>query len=91
MFPAVFFPRLNPVFIAIVLIVVLSFVNFYGISESVWINTVFTFIELAGMAIIILAGFWLGSPTNTNYFEIPDKTSSSHSLFSSTSSSQSTI
>ncbi len=86
---AVFFPQLNPVFIAIVLIVVLSFVNFYGISESVWINTVFTFIELAGLVIIILAGFWLGSPTNTNYFEIPDKTSSSHSLFSSTASSQS--
>ena len=69
-FTSVFFPQFHPVFIAIVLIVVLSFVNFYGISESVWINTVFTFIELAGLVIIILAGFWLGSPSNTNYFEI---------------------
>jgi APA family basic amino acid/polyamine antiporter len=32
---AVFFPQLNPLFIAIALIAVLSFVNFYSISESV--------------------------------------------------------
>jgi amino acid transporter len=43
----IFFPQLNLVFIAIALIAVLSFVNFYGISECVWINTAFTFIELA--------------------------------------------
>lgn len=36
-------------------------------------NTTFTFIELTGLLIIILAGFWLGSPGNTNYFEMPDK------------------
>ena len=74
-FTSVFFPQFHPVLVAIVLIAALSFVNFYGISESVWMNTAFTFIELAGLMIIILAGIWLGSPGNTNYFEMPDKKS----------------
>jgi basic amino acid/polyamine antiporter, APA family len=46
-FSTIFFPQFHPVLVAVVLITVLSFINFYGISESVWINTAFTFIELA--------------------------------------------
>jgi basic amino acid/polyamine antiporter, APA family len=68
-----FFPQFNPILVAIVLVAALSFVNFYGILQSVWMNTTFTFIELAGLVIIIIAGFWLGSPSTTNYFEVPDK------------------
>ncbi|HEX5978126.1 MAG TPA: APC family permease, partial [Nitrososphaeraceae archaeon] len=68
-----FFPQFNPILVAVVLVAALSFVNFYGIVQSVWMNTTFTFIELAGLAIIILAGFWFGSPNTTNYFEMPDK------------------
>lgn len=75
-----FFPQFNPILVAIVLVAALSFVNFYGIVQSVWMNTTFTFIELAGLAIIILAGFWLGSPNTTNYFEMPDLESSESSL-----------
>jgi APA family basic amino acid/polyamine antiporter len=74
-FTSVFYPQFHPILVAIVLIAALSVVNFYGISESVWMNTAFTFIELAGLAIIILAGFWLDSIGNTNYFEFPDKIS----------------
>jgi basic amino acid/polyamine antiporter, APA family len=74
-FTSIFYPQFHPVIVAIVLIGVLSIVNFWGISQSVWMNTVFTFIELAGLFIIILAGFWLGSPGSTNYFESPDKMS----------------
>jgi len=74
-FTSIFFPQFNPILVAIVLILALSFVNFYGISESVWMNITFTFIELIGLLIIILAGFWIGSPSNTNYFEMPDKIS----------------
>ena len=74
-FTSIFYPQFHPVIVAIVLIGVLSIVNFWGISQSVWMNTVFTFIELAGLFIIILAGFWLGSPGSTNYFETPDKMS----------------
>ena len=67
-----FFQQFNPILVAIVLVAALSFVNFYGIVQSVWMNTTFTFIELAGLAIIILAGFWFGSSSITNYFEMPD-------------------
>jgi APA family basic amino acid/polyamine antiporter len=74
-FTSIFYRQFHPIIVAIVLIGVLSLVNFWGISQSVWMNTAFTFIELAGLAIIILAGFWLGSPSNTNYFEIPEKKS----------------
>jgi APA family basic amino acid/polyamine antiporter len=34
-------------------------------------NTAFTFIELAGLAIIIFAGLWLGNPAAVNYYEVP--------------------
>jgi APA family basic amino acid/polyamine antiporter len=50
---------------------VLSFINFYGISESIKLNAAFTFIELAGLVLVVVAGFWLGSPVKTDYFEIP--------------------
>ncbi len=53
---------------------VLSFINFYGISESIKLNTAFTFIELAGLVLVVIAGFWLGSPEKTDYFEIPGDT-----------------
>jgi basic amino acid/polyamine antiporter, APA family len=69
----IFLPEVSTVIIAIVLISVLSLVNFYGISESIWINTIFTFVELAGLIIIIVAGLWFGSPTDVNYYEIPFK------------------
>jgi basic amino acid/polyamine antiporter, APA family len=75
----IFLPEVSTVIIAIVLISILSVVNFYGISESIWINTIFTFVELAGLVIIIIAGLWFGSPTTVNYYEIPFKNNlSSH-------------
>jgi basic amino acid/polyamine antiporter, APA family len=45
--------------------------TFYGISESIWTNVIFTLIELAGLAVVILAAFMLGSIVNTNYYEVP--------------------
>lgn len=65
------FSQVSPILIAIILMLVLSFINFYGISESIRVNTAFTFIELAGLVLIIIAGIWLGSPEKTDYFEIP--------------------
>lgn len=65
------FSQVSPILIAIILMLVLSFINFYGISESIRVNTAFTFIELAGLVLIIVAGIWLGSPEKTDYFEIP--------------------
>jgi len=54
---------------AIGLILVLSLVNFLGIKESSRINVIFTFIEIAGLFLIIFLGIpHLGS---VNYFEFP--------------------
>jgi basic amino acid/polyamine antiporter, APA family len=68
---AIAFSQFNPLLFAIILLLILSFVNFYGISESIKLNTIFTFIELAGLVLIVIIGLWLGSPIETDYFEIP--------------------
>ena len=46
---AIAFSQFNPILFAIILMLILSFINFYGISESIKLNTIFTFIELAGL------------------------------------------
>lgn len=54
---------------AIVLIAVLSALNFWGIKESAKANILFTLIELSGLLLIIfLAANYFGS---VNYFEAP--------------------
>ena len=58
------FPQFDPLLSAAALVLILSVVNFVGIKESVWMNTIFTFIELAGLAIIILAALLFGSTPN---------------------------
>jgi len=56
---------------AIVLIGILSIVNFVGIKESSWTNTVFTIIETAGLILVIIIGFTISEPQPVNYFESP--------------------
>lgn len=56
---------------AILLIGILSVVNFIGIKESSWANVVFTIIEAAGLIIIIIIGFTISSPEPVNYFDSP--------------------
>src|ERR687896_342574 len=41
---------------ALVFVVVIGFINFYGISESVRLNLVFTCIEITGLLLIVLIG-----------------------------------
>ncbi|MCC6446912.1 MAG: amino acid permease [Armatimonadetes bacterium] len=50
-------------------IAVLTFVNFWGVRESMWLNIVCTAVEVTGLAIIVAVGmrFW-GS---VNYLETP--------------------
>ncbi|MEM5874391.1 MAG: amino acid permease [Candidatus Aenigmatarchaeota archaeon] len=55
--------------IAILLIVVLSFLNFYGIEESAKLNITFTIIEALGLLFIIFIG--LGNLGKVNYLEAP--------------------
>jgi len=56
---------------AVLLIIALSFVNFYGIRESSWMNVVFTIIEVSGLAFIIYIGFTFTNTSPVNYFESP--------------------
>ncbi|MHA1836041.1 MAG: APC family permease [Candidatus Odinarchaeia archaeon] len=68
------------IFIAVLLIIILSIVNFIGIKESTWVNIVFTLIEASGLILIIFIGLpYLGS---VNYLELP-LTASLSSIFSS--------
>ncbi|MBI2105840.1 amino acid permease [Candidatus Woesearchaeota archaeon] len=46
-----------PIFlVALVLIAVLSFINYYGIEQSSWLNVLFTAIETLGLLFIIFIG-----------------------------------
>src|SRR5919107_890118 len=42
---------------ALVFVVVIGFINFYGISESVRLNLVFTCVEITGLVLIVVIGF----------------------------------
>lgn len=74
---SVFFPYTSPIIYAVILVIVLSFVNFYGIRESIWTNSVFTLVEILGLIIIIIAGLLMGSGNDVNYFEVPPSLSTS--------------
>jgi len=41
---------------ALVLVVIIGFINFYGISESLRLNLAFTCIEITGLLLIVLIG-----------------------------------
>ena len=58
--------------IAIVLIVILSLINFIGIKESSWANTVFAIITAGGLMLIIFLGFSTEPVEPINYVETPN-------------------
>ncbi|MFB5610794.1 MAG: APC family permease [Nitrosopumilaceae archaeon] len=57
---------------AIALIGILSFVNFIGIRESAWANTIFAIVTIGGLALIIVLGFTYDAPEPINYLEAPN-------------------
>src|SRR5688500_6139988 len=63
----------NPVQTTVVIlafIAALTFINFWGMRESTWLNLLCTAVEVAGLFLIIAVGlrFWGGE---INYFETP--------------------
>ncbi len=56
---------------AILLLGILSLVNFIGIKESSWTNTIFTIIEASGLIMIIVIGFTYESPQQVEFFVSP--------------------
>jgi basic amino acid/polyamine antiporter, APA family len=75
-----FFPQFDPMLSAVALVAALSAINFIGIRESVWMNTTFTLVELAGLAIVVLAAVLLGSFSGADYYEMPPAASASFPL-----------
>jgi APA family basic amino acid/polyamine antiporter len=57
---------------AMLAIIVLSFVNFFGIKESSSMNIIFTIIEASGLALIVWIGFGLFGNVNIDYFDAPN-------------------
>jgi amino acid transporter len=81
---AVLLPGYPPILYAIGLVLALSFLNYYGIRESVWVNSIFTLVEVSGLLIIIGVGLSIGSVADTNYLEMPGIAYSSHAAIIST-------
>ena len=65
------FVNIPVVISAILLLGVLSLINFIGIKESSWTNTIFTIIEASGLILIIVIGFTYDSPQPVEYFVSP--------------------
>ncbi len=53
--------------VAMVFLGILALVNLRGVSESVKLNVVLTCIELTGLLIVILVGFWAASQGNADF------------------------
>ncbi len=70
-----------PIVLAAVLIIgILTFVNYFGIRESSSMNIVFTIIEAAGLAIVIWAGFTV-TGVQIDYLDMPHGFSGIFSAF----------
>jgi APA family basic amino acid/polyamine antiporter len=59
-------------FVAIILIIILSIINFIGIKESTWANTIFAIVTAGGLILIIFLGFTVETVETIDYFETPN-------------------
>ena len=66
------FIELPITFVAVLLIGILSIVNFIGIKESTWANTIFALITAAGLILIIILGLTAEPSEPIDYFEMPN-------------------
>jgi amino acid transporter len=53
--------------VTVLFIVVLSIVNFIGITESVVINMLMAFVEIAGLVIVMITGIWYIAEGNADF------------------------
>lgn len=56
---------------ALVLIFIMSVINFWGIKESSRLNVIFTVVEIAGLLFIVLLALYFGRYGSVNYLEMP--------------------
>ena len=64
----------NPTLFAIALIFLLSILNYVGLKESTLFNNVASVIEVAGLVLVIILGFFFhgGATANPNFFKLPE-------------------
>lgn len=53
--------------VAVAFLAILALINLRGVSESVKLNVVLTCIELTGLLIVILVGFWAAAQGNADF------------------------
>lgn len=75
-----FLPDFNPILSAVLLTAALSAINFIGIRESIWMNTTFAMVEVAGLVIVVLAAMLLGTFSSTDFYQMPPAASTSLAL-----------
>jgi amino acid transporter len=51
------FPAVPVLIVTIVFVLILTVINFIGITESVVVNMIMTFVEVLGLIIVVIAGF----------------------------------
>jgi amino acid transporter len=56
--------------VALAFMAVIALVNLRGVSESVKVNVVLTLVELTGLLIVILIGFWAMSQGNVDFSRV---------------------
>ena len=77
---SIFFPDIPKTLVATILVGLLSLISFYGTSESLKLNTIFTFIEIFGLLFIIVVAFAYGHIFDTDFLLIPFESSESDPL-----------
>ena len=65
-------PGPDALVVMLVFILALSVVNFLGITESVVINMLMAFVEIAGLLIILLSGIWYVAEGNAHFDTLLD-------------------
>jgi amino acid transporter len=58
--------------VTLVFVAVLSIINFVGITESVVINMVMAFVEIAGLLIVVVIGIWYVAEGNADFGTLLD-------------------
>ena len=65
-------PGPSPLLVMLLFVVGLSVVNFLGITESVVINMLMAFVEIAGLLIIMVAGIWYVAEGHADFGTLVD-------------------
>lgn len=67
--------------VSLVFIVILAVVNFIGITESVVINMLMTFVEVAGLVIIVIIGIWYIAQGDADFGRLTQFESEANPIF----------